>query len=111
MRVTNLKRSFLCRKILLKREDHYTEVETNVLVGIYLMNNKYLRCSGNTLFKYLSTVHRTPYKKTLFITLKKFKQDGMINKNGKGLTKIYLTLKGELHLFELERLIMKVRFE
>jgi len=103
MRVTNLKRSFFFRQILLKREDYYTEVETNVLIGIYLMNNKYLRCSGNTLFKFLSAVHRTPYKKTLLITLKKFKQEGMINKNGKGLsTKIYLTLKGTLYLIELE---------
>ena len=108
MRVTNLKRSFLFRQILLKREDHYTEVETNVLIGIYLMNNKYLRCSCNTLFKYLSSVHRTPYKKTLLLTLKKFRQEGMINKNGKGLTtKIHLTLKGELHLYELERLFVR----
>ena len=108
MRVTNLKRSFLFRKILLKREDHYTEVETNVLIGIYVMNNNYLRCSCNTLFKYLSSVHRTPYKKTLLLTLKKFRQEGMINKNGKGLTtKIHLTLKGELHLYELERLFVR----
>ena len=103
MRATNLKRSFLFRYILLKQWRHYTEVETNVLIGIHLMNQKSERCSCNTLFKYLSKVHRTPYKKKLLFILRKFKEDGMIRILGKGPgTKIKLTTDAILHLFQLE---------
>ena len=112
MRVTNLKMSFLYRQILLKREDHYTEVETNVLVGIYLMNNKYLRCSGNSLFKYLSTVHRTPYKKSLLQTIRKFNQHGIVRIIGKGAcVKIYITMDGNLYLSSLEKKLAAERID
>ena len=111
MKATQLKRSFLFRHVLLKQWEHYTEVETNVLIGICLMNNSSERCSCNTLFEYLSKVHRTPYKKTLLSTLRKFKQEGMIRVLGKGPgTKIHLTTAANLYLFELERKLKSLQF-
>lgn len=104
MKITHLKRSFLFRKILLKEWQHYTEVETNVMVGIYIMNETGERCSCNTLFTHLSAVHRTPYKKTLLATLRKFKQEGIIRLISKGPgTKIRLTMDGTLYLLGLEK--------
>ena len=103
MKFTHLKRSFLFRKILLKEWPHYTEVETNVLIAIYLMKCDLERCSCNTLSAYLSKVHRTPHKKTLLATLRKFKQEGVIRKIGKGPgTKLHLTMDGNLYLMRLE---------
>jgi len=110
MKFTYLKRSFLFRKILLKEWQHYTEVETNVMVGIYIMNETGERCSCNTLFAHLSAVHRTPYKKTLLATLRKFKQDGVIRVTSKGPgTKIHLTMDGTLYLLNLERRIRNIK--
>ena len=110
MKITHLKRSFLFRKILLKEWQHYTEVETNVMVGIYIMNEIGERCSCNTLFAHLSAVHRTPYKKTLLATLRKFKQDGVIRVTSKGPgTKIHLTMDGTLYLLNLERRIRNIK--
>ena len=104
MRLTQLKRIFLFRYVLSKQFDHYTEVETNVLMGIFAMEEKCERCSCNTLLEYLSKMHRTPYKKTLLLTIRKLKENGMIRSINKGpATKIHTTLKGLLHLMELEK--------
>ena len=111
MKLTYLNRFFLFRSILLKQGQHYTEVETNVLIGIYLMNSDLVRCSCNTLTVYLSKMHRTPYKKTLLATLQKFKQDGVIRQTGKGReTNMHLTIEGKMYLFRLEGKISMVRF-
>ena len=111
MKFTHLKRSFLFRKILLKEWPHYTEVETNVLIAIYLMNCDLERCSCNTLSAYLSKVHRTPHKKTLLAILRKFKQEGVIRKIGKGPgTKILLTMDGTFYLQRLEEKIRRIKF-
>lgn len=110
MIATELKRHFLFRKILNKELNHYTEVETNILIGIYIMNIEHNRCSGNTLFNYLSKINRTPYKKKLLLTIRKFKQEGMIKKFGKGAgTNILLTLEAKLNLFRLEEKMRRVR--
>lgn len=110
MKITQLKRSFLFRYILLKQWQHYTEVETNILMGIYLMNTSFKRCSCNTLFEYLSKVHRTPYKKALLSTLRKFKQEGLIRVLGKGPgTKIHLTNDANLYLLRLEEKLKNLR--
>ena len=111
MRLTQLKRIFLFRYILNKQFDHYTEVDTNVLMGIFVMEEKCERCSCNTLFKYLSNVHRTPYRKNLLLTIRKFKQDGVIRILGKGAgTRIYLTMDGRLYLYALEQNLNRIRF-
>jgi hypothetical protein len=111
MRATQIKRSFLFRYVLLKQYSNYTEVETNILIGIYIMNERYERCSCNTLFEYLSKVHRTPYKKTLLTTIRKFKQEEMIRVYSKGPgTKIHLTMDGKLYLHNLEERLRRVRF-
>jgi hypothetical protein len=111
MRATQLKRILLFRKILNKEVDHYTEVETNILIGIYIMNIEHKRCSGNTLFNYLSKINRTPYKKKLLLTIRKFKQEEMIRTFGKGAgTNILLTLEAKLILFRLEEKMRSVRF-
>ena len=111
MKFTHLKRSFLFRKILLEEWPHYTEVETNVLIAIYLMNCDLERCSCNTLSAYLSKVHRTPHKKTLLATLRKFKQEGITRVTGKGPgTRIYLTMDGTLYLIGLEKKLRKTKF-
>ena len=109
MKLTHLKQSFLFRNILLKEWPHYTEVETNVLIAIYLMNCDLERCSCNTLCAYLSKVHRTPHKKTLLATLRKFKQEGVIRKIGKGPgTKIHLTMDSIIYLSNLEKSITRI---
>ena len=111
MKITYLKRSFFFRRVLAKGWPKYSEVETNVMIGIYLMNNSFERCSCNTLFAYLSKVHRTPYKKTLLATLRKFKQEGIIRVSCKGPgTKIHLTMEGTLYLIRLEEKLRRVRF-
>ena len=108
MKFTHLNRSFLFRKILLKEWPHYTEVETNVLIAIYLMNCNLERCSCNTLSEYLSMVHRTPHKKTLLATLRKFKREGVTRVTGKGPgTKIHLTMDGNLYLYRLEEKVSR----
>lgn len=110
MKVTQLKRTFLFRYVLLKQWQHFTEVETNILIAIYLMNIKCERCTCNILFKYLSKYHRTPYRKTLLFTIRKFKQDGMIRIIGKGAgIKIHLTIDGNLYLMRLEEKIRGVK--
>lgn len=111
MRATQLKRSFYYRYVLRKEYKPYTEVETNVMVGIYIMNETGERCSCNTLFAYLSKVHRTPYKKTLLATLRKFKQEGIIRVISKGPgTKIHLTIQGTLYLLGLEEKLRNLHF-
>ena len=111
MKFINLKQSFLFRSILLKEGQHYTEVETNVLIAIYLMNCNLERCSCNTLSAYLLKVHRTPHRKTFLATLRKFKQDGVIRQMGKGReTNMNLTMDGTLYLYRLEGKVSMVRF-
>ena len=110
MKAIQLKRSFLFRFILLKQWPHYKEVETNILIGIYLMNCDLERCSCNTLSAYLSKIHRTPHKKTLLATLRKFKEGEFIRVNGRGPgTSIHLTIAAELYLFELEAKLKRYR--
>ena len=111
MKAIQLKRFFLFRFILLKLWPHYTEVETNILIGIYLMNCDFERCSCNTLSAYLSKMHRTPHKKTLLATLRKFKQDGVTRITGKGRgTNNHLTMDGTLYLARLEEKLIKTKF-
>lgn len=107
MRPVQLKRCFLLREVLINQVNHYSEKETQILVAIYLLNKSLIKCTSISLFKKMAKVHRTCQKKALLITIKKFKHDQMIETIG---SKIYLTLKGELHLYELERLLVKVRF-
>ena len=106
-RAIQLKRIFLFREVLKDHDGHYSEKETQILIAIYLMGESCIRCSGYTLFKKISKVHRTSQKKGLLIIIKKFKSDGMVRSTG---SKIELSLKGKLHLLELERLLGKVRF-
>lgn len=111
MRITQLKKHLLFRKILNKELD-YTEVETNILICIFIMNIQYERCSGNTLFEYLSKLHHTPYRKKLLSIVRKFKHEGMIKILGKGAgTNIILTQDAKLILFELEAKIRRVTFK
>lgn len=111
MEVTKLKQVFLYRYLIGKECPHYSEVETNVMIGIYLMNKKYERCSCNTLFEYLSKVHRTPYRKTLLSTIRKFKEDGVIRINGSGINKsLKLNAIGQLYLIELEKKLKGLKF-
>ena len=111
MRATELKRTLLFRKVLNREFHHYSEVETNILISIYFMNMQYNRCSGNSLFKYLSKINRTPYRKNLLFTIRKFKHQGMIKVNGKGAgTNIILTQNAKLILFRLEEKLRRVRF-
>ena len=110
MKFTQLKRSFLFRNILFKDWQNYSEVEINVVIGIYSMNYEFKRCSSNTLFRYLSKLHRTPYKKTLLATLRKFKQEGVIRVTGKGPgTKIHLTMDGTLYLSRIEEKLRRIQ--
>lgn len=111
MRATQLKRSLIFRFILLNKIDHFTEVETHTLIAIYLMNIDYQRCSGNTLFKYLSKIHRTPYRKRLLLTLRNFKETGIIRLSGKGPgTNLFLTEHGKQYLFDLERKLKGIKY-
>jgi hypothetical protein len=111
MNTTQLKRLFLYRAILKKQFENYSEVETNVIIAIYLMNKQFKRCTGNTLLDYLSAIHRTPYKQRLLGTLRRLKMDAMIRVVGKGAkSKIVLTLEGDLYLIRLEESLRKIRF-
>lgn len=110
MTATQLKRSLLFRYILMKQFDHYSEVETHILVGIYLMNNDGKRCSCNTLFTFLSKIHRTPYKKKLLLIVKKLKEQNRIKGigNGRG-TNLVITEYGRQYLFHLEKKMTDVK--
>lgn len=111
MEPTQLKRIFLFRSILQKKDNHYTEVETNIMIAIYLMSKKLERCSGNTLFVYLSKIYRTPSKKKLLATIRKLKEKEMIEVTSKGAgLKIHLRIKGVNYLMELEDNLRRVRF-
>ena len=102
MRATQLKRSRLFRYVLMKQFDHYSEVETYILMSIHLMNNQGKRCSCNTLFTYLSKIHRTPYKKKLFMIIKNLKEQGRIRGLGKGRgANLVITEYGRQYLFHL----------
>ena len=110
MTATQLKRSLLFRYILIKQFDHYSEVETHILISIYLMNNDGKRCSCNTLFAFLSKIHRTPYKKKLILILKKLKEQDRIKSFGKGSgTNLIITEYGRQYLFHLERKIRGIK--
>jgi len=108
MQAVQLYRNLIFRYALRKQYLSYTEFETNILIGIYIMNTHAKRCSGNTLFIYLSKIHRTPNKKNLLATVRKFKTDGMIRVLSKGVgTNIRVTEFGKQYLHELEeRLIL-----
>ena len=110
MRATQLKRALLLRYILMKHIDHYSEVETYILMCIYFMNNNYERCSCNTLFIKLSKIHRTPYKKKLLLIVRNFKEKDLVRCLGKAAgTNLVLSQRGKLHLFELERKLRSVK--
>lgn len=105
----HLKRYLVFRSILMKEFDHYTERELNVLICIDVMAMKEEHCSRNNMFKYLSELHRTPYKKTFLSTIRKFINAGMIRVAGKGAnTKIVLTIEGNLHLLRLEEKLSRI---
>ena len=90
----------------MKQFDHYSEVETHILVSIYLMNNDGKRCSCNTLFAYLSKIHRTPYKKKLLLIVKKLKEQNRVRGTGEGRgTNLVITEYGRQYLFHLEKKI------
>lgn len=110
MNPTQLNRIFFFRTILSEEFNKYSEVETNVLIGIYLMNKKYERCSSKTLSEFLSKIHRTPNKKTLLASIRKFKMEDMIRicRAGQGI-KMHLTMHGILYLFELEKKLKMLR--
>lgn len=111
MEPTQLQRVFLFRSVLNKQYHKYTEVETNIMIGIYLMNKKGEKCSGNTLFVYLSKIHRTPSKKGLLATIRKLNAQEMLRITSKGAgLKIHLRLDGINYLKELEGSLRKVRF-
>lgn len=112
MKTIQLKRSFLFRHILVKQWNQYSEVETNVLIGIFLMNEGLERCSCNTLFEYLAKVRRTPYKKKLLATIRKLKSDGMVRilRKGPG-TNMLLTTDGKLYLIDLEEKLRQIKFK
>jgi len=86
-----------------------TDKEIYLLIAIFIFNKQYRRCSGNTLFKYLSGIHRTPSRKDMFSIIRKFKKNNgqapaMIIELGVGPGKNYLlTEGGKQYLFELER--------
>jgi hypothetical protein len=112
MQTDHLYRNLLYRYSLKKQFVIYSEFETNVLFGIYVMNRQFQRCSGNTLFKYLSQIHRTPYKKSLLAAIRKFKSDGCIRATGKGSgANIHLTEFGKQHLSELEERLNGINLE
>lgn len=104
MTTTQLKRALLFRYVLNKYFDHYTEVETYILISIYIMNTQGKRCSCNTLFTYLSKIHRTPYKKKMLLIVKNFIEQGRIRVLGKGPgTNLVLTEYGKQYLIHLEK--------
>jgi hypothetical protein len=110
MQADQLYRNLLYRHALRKQVNRYTEFEINVLIGIYVMNTQFRRCSGNMLFKYLSEIHRMPYKKNLLATIRKFKSDDMIRVIGNGAgTNIRLTEYGRQYLFELEEKLKGIK--
>ena len=103
MKINNLTKCFLFRLALRKTIDYYSEREINFLIGIFLMNKNAKRCSGNTLFTYLSKVYRTPDKKYMLSVLRKFKSEDLIRVLIKGPgTNIVLTEYGKQHLSDLE---------
>lgn len=94
----------------MKQRDHYSEVETYILLCIFIMNNNGVRCSCNTLFKKLSKIHRTPYKKKLLLIVRNFKEQDLIRVLGKGAgTNLVLSQQGKLHLFDLEEKLRCVK--
>lgn len=107
MKTTQLTRCLLFRSALQKQINPLTEKETFILICISVMNDQHCRCSGNTLFRYLSKIHRTPSRKDLLSIIRKFKapdgqDDLMIRELGTGPGKNYLlTEGGKRHLFEL----------
>jgi Mg2+/Co2+ transporter CorC len=110
MRITQITRQFLFRQSLEKINNSAsarfgcTEKETNFLIGILLMNRNLQKCSGNTLFKYLSKVHRTPNKKAMLATLRRFKNEDLIRQFGNGAgSNLRVTEAGKLFLFGLEK--------
>ena len=110
MRATQLKRALLFRYVLNKQRDHYSEVETYILLCIFMMNNSGERCSCNTLFKKLAKIHRTPYKKKLLSIVRKFKEQDLIRSFGKGPgTNLVLSQQGKLHLFDLEEKLRGIK--
>ena len=109
MKLLNIKRALFYRHLVLKQWDHYSELETNILLAIFLMNEDAKRCSSNTLFCYLSKIRRTPYKKKFLIILKQFKSKELIRVFGKGRTvNMVLTLEGKLHLYDLEKRVKQI---
>lgn len=110
MRIIQLTRCLLFRYVLKKQVESYTEVEINILVCIYLMNNQAKRCSCNTLINYLSKLNRTPSRKKLLYTLRRFKDEGIVRVFGKGPgTNVLLTTLGKIYLNELEDELKGIR--
>lgn len=104
MTITHLRRSFLFRVALNKTINTHTELETNFLIGIYLMNKDLKRCSGNSLYKLLSNVYRMPDKKKMLGMIRSFKSKGLVHISGNGAsTSITLTQDAKQFLFDLEK--------
>ena len=110
MRATQLKRALLFRYVLMKQIAHYSEVETYILLCIFMMNNNGERCSCNTLFRKLAKIHRTPYKKKLLLIVRNFKEQDLVRSFGKGAgTNLVLSQRGKQHLFDLEEILRCVK--
>ena len=110
MRATQLKRALLFRYVLNKQRDHYSEVETYILLCIFMMNINGERCSCNNLFKKLSKIHRTPYKKKLLLIVRNFKEQDLVRSFGKGaVTYLVLSEQGKQHLFDLEEKLRGIK--
>ena len=77
-KLTRLNRVLLLRKFLMRQYEQYTEAEVNLMICIYEMNEREECCTRKTIFEFLSKIHRTPYKKKLLATIRKFKKDEMI---------------------------------
>ena len=110
MNITNLKRQLFFKYALNRYADHFSEMESNILIAIFLMNAHYERCSCNTLTLFLSKIKHTPRKQNLIITIKKFKQLDFVRVYGKrNATNILLTTEGNKYVQGLEKQLRRSR--
>ena len=75
-----------------------------------MMNDKYQRCSPNTIFIYLKTIHPRAAQKNQLSHVRLLKREGMIQITGPGPgTDIILKMDGLAFLFEIETELRKIR--
>lgn len=110
MNITNLKRQLFFKYALNKYEDHFSEMESNILIAIHLMNSHSERCSSNTLILFLKKIKHTPRKQNLLKVIRKFKQKELVRGYGKrNGTNILLTIEGNKYLHGLEHQLRRAR--